>query len=258
MRFYTLTAIAFASATLVAALGAEKPQGYLADGAFDVLPILPPAPTKGDARDKADRRIFRETRRMIGTPRYQLAASDVDYTQPAMMRDFSCALGISLTPDNAPRTKALVDRALIGTEAQTLRAKDFYKRQRPYQVDRGEICQAKADLGASYDYPSGHTTLGWTWAEVLVDLAPDRAVAIMARGRAFGDSRFICGAHNESAVEGGKIAAGATMTVVRTTTAYQADAAAARSELQALRRNPAMPRPTGCETEAALVAQKVL
>lgn len=257
MRIRLISAIALASASLATVLGAQKPQGYLAPGAFDLLQVLPPAPTKGDARYKADRTVFKETRKMIGSPRYQLATSDADYGQPALMKDFSCAVGVALTPDNAPKTKALIDKALVDTEGQTITAKNFYKRLRPYKIDQGEICQPKSDLGDSYDYPSGHTTLGWTWAEVLTDLLPERATMIQARGRAYGDSRFICGAHNMSAVEGGKLSAGATMAVVRTTPAYQADATAARAELRALINNPASPRPTGCEVEAKLIAQRV-
>ena len=48
------------------------------------------------------------------------------------------------------------------------------------------------------------------------------------------------------------------MAVVRTTAAYQADATAARSELGALLGNPDAPRPTGCDAERKLVAQKIL
>ena len=252
-----LLALALGGALLATGLGAEKPHGYLADGAFDILAVLPPAPIKGDARYKADRTIFKQTRAMIGTPRYQLATSDAVYKQPALMTDFSCAVGVALTPQDAPRTKALVDRALVDTEKQTGIAKNYYKRLRPFQIDKGDICEPKAGLIDSYDYPSGHTTLGWTWALILSDALPDRATAILARGRAYGDSRFVCGAHNESAVEGGKLSAGSTMAVVRTTAAYQADLAAARSELQALEANPAAARPTGCDLERQLVAQRV-
>lgn len=253
-----LIALALGAALLATGLGAEKPHGYLADGAFDILQVLPPAPVKGDARYRADRTIFKQTRAMIGTPRYALATADAVYEQPALMADFSCAVGVVLTPQDAPRTKALVDRALLDTEGQTVRAKNFYKRKRPFLIDKGDICEPKQELAKSYDYPSGHTTLGWTWALILSDLLPDRATQILARGRAYGDSRFICGAHNESAVEGGKLSAGSTMAVVRTTAPYQADAAGARAELRALAADPLVPRPTGCDAEAKLVAQRVL
>jgi acid phosphatase (class A) len=253
-----LTTLALGAALFATGLGAEQQHGYLAPGAFDVLAVLPPAPVKGDARYKADRMIFKQTRHMIGSPRYQLATADADYRQAALMHDFSCAAGISLTPEDAPRTKALVDRALVDTEGQTGAAKAYNKRLRPFLIDKGDICESKSELAKSFDYPSGHTTLGWTWALILSDLLPDRATAILARGRAYGDSRFICGAHNESAVEGGKLSAGSTMAVIRTTAAYQADAISARAELRALAADPSTPRPAGCDAEAKLVAQRVL
>ena len=248
--------LALAAALILTAAGpVTDRRGYLADGAFDLLAVLPPAPVKGDARDQADRRIFEATRRMIGSPRYGLATTDADYGQPALMKDFSCAVGVALTPEDAPKTKALVDRAMIDTGRQTVRAKDFYKRPRPYKIDNGTICQPKSELADSYDYPSGHTTLGWTWGVALTDLLPERATAIEARARAYGESRYICGAHNESAVIGGQTSATATMAVVRTTPAYRADAAAARAELRALLADPNAVKPGGCAEEAELVGQ---
>ena len=238
--------------------GPAAKSGYLDPGAFDLLQVLPPAPVKGDARYQADRKIFKSTRKMLATPRGALATSDAVTDVPAMMRDFSCSVGVALTPQNAPLTAALVTKAAHDTAAETNAAKNFYKRRRPFLIDNGPICQSKPDLAKSYDYPSGHTTWGWTWATVLAELAPDRATPIMARGRAYGDSRFICGAHNESAVEAGKLSAGATMSVVRLQPAYQADLAAARAEMDALRRDPDAPRPQGCEEEAKLVRQRVL
>lgn len=249
-----VSAAILVSLTLATVSWAAGPQGYLAPGAFDLMDILPPAPVKNDARYKADRQIFRATRSLRGTPRYDLATSDVDRRDPAMLRNFSCAVGVALTPENAPRTQALIDRALIDTLAQANRAKDHYRRDRPFNLDKGQICQPKESL-RSFDYPSGHTTLGWTWAYVLADLVPERGTQILTRGRAYGESRYICGAHNASAVQAGAIAAAATMSIVRTTPAYQADAVAARSELRALLADPNSLRPNGCATEANLLAQ---
>lgn len=257
MRTRPLLAAALAAATLAGIGDAARRQGYLQPNSFDVLQVLPPAPVKGDARYAADRKIFRQTRRMEGTARWEMATADVHYEPEWLGRDFSCAVGVALTPATAPRTFALIQRAGVDTAEQTGIAKNFYKRARPYRIDRGDVCQDKKELGDSYDYPSGHTTWGWTWALVLSDLLPARATAILARGRAYGDSRFICGAHNFSAVEGGKLSATATMEAVRQTPAFQTDAAAARSELRALLLDPAAARPQGCEAERALVAQRV-
>jgi acid phosphatase (class A) len=231
--------------------------GYLEPGTFDVLAVLPPAPVTGDPRYEADRNIFRLTRRLVGTPRWNMATNDVKTSSIDMMRDFSCAVGVSLTPVSAPHLAALVKKAGVDTGRGTNAAKNHYKRLRPFKIDRGPICQPASEVADSFDYPSGHTTWGWTWAMILAELLPDRAAPILARGRAYGESRIVCGMHNASAVEGGRLSAAATLSVVRATSAYKADLEVAQTELEALRQSPAAARPQGCDIEARLVAQNI-
>lgn len=258
-----MIAVALAATLAIPASPKEQLQGYLAPGEFDVTPILEPAPRPGDPRYETDRKIFRATRALIGSARWRLATSDAELGTPALMRDFSCALGVQLTPEAAPRLATVLTRASRDTAEQTGHAKEVFQRQRPFVIDHGKICQPASELydqrrgRMSYDYPSGHTTNGWTWALVLASLAPDRAQQIQARGRAFGDSRFVCGAHNESAVEAGMLSATATMALVATKPAYQADLAAAHTELDQVRaKGPAAVQ--GCDAEAALIAQRVM
>jgi acid phosphatase (class A) len=241
---------------------ADQQAGYLGQGEFDVTHILEPAPQAGDPRYDTDRRIFRATRRFEGSARWALAANDADERTGSILKDFSCSVGIELTPENAPALVRVALRANVDTATRSAKAKDFYKRQRPFLIDKGRICQPTSELfdkkagRPSYDYPSGHTTRGWTWALVLATIAPDRAEAILQRGRAYGDSRFVCGAHNESAVEAGMLSASSTMAVVATKPAYQADLAAARAEFDGLRRTA--PKPQGCAAEADLLDVRVM
>jgi acid phosphatase (class A) len=243
-------------------IGAERPSGYLAPGEFDVTHVLEPAPRPGDPRYDTDRKIFRATRQLVGTPRWDLATRDAVITGPALLRDFSCSVGVTLTTENAPRLVHVLSRAAADTSRETNMAKDFYRRERPFTIDHGQVCQPPSELydqkthRMSFDYPSGHTTYGWTIALVLSALAPDRAQQILERGRAYGESRFVCGAHNESAVEAGMLSASATMALVSAKPAYQADLAEARTELAALRSSG--PAPQGCEAEAALLRERVM
>lgn len=255
-----VAALSLAGAAGYAAVPADG--GYLAPGEFDVTSVLEPAPRPGDPRYDADRKIFRATRRLAGSARWELATRDADTGVPALLRDFSCAVGIDLTPENAPKLVAVVRRAGIDTSGQTRTAKEAYRRARPFTIDKGPICQPSAELydkkagRMSYDYPSGHTTWGWTWALVLSSVAPDRAQQILERGRAYGDSRFVCGAHNESAVEAGMLSASSTMTLVATKAAYQRDLAEARDELATLRASA--PPAGNCAAETALLQQRVM
>jgi len=255
--------ISFLFLLTAAASPADQRKGYLAPGEFDVTTILEPAPRPGDPRYDTDRKIFKATRSLQGSARWQLATTEAEYSVPGLMRDYSCAVGIQLTPETAPNLAAVVKRAAADTSAESSHAKDIYQRERPFTIDHGAICQPASELfdkkrgRMSYDYPSGHTTYGWTWAIILASIAPDRAQQILARGRAYGDSRFICGAHNESAVEAGFLSASATMAVVATKPEYQADLEAARTELAHLRTGGA-PAAQGCEAENTLIAQRVM
>ena len=85
------------------------------------------------------------------------------------------------------------------------------------------------------------------------ELAPDRATEILSRGRAYGQSRAVCGAHNASAVEAGGMVAAATNATLHGSAEFRADMDAARAELASLRQSGE--KPPACEAEAALIAQ---
>lgn len=226
---------------------------YFTGDAASLFVILPPAPRDGDARDEADRRIFRSTRALEGTARWQMAAADAQLSAAQMLKHFSCSLDIELTPEQAPRMVALAQKASREAAASAGKAKDFYKRHRPFVVDEGPLCVAKSTVEGSFDYPSGHTTAGWAWGLVLSQVDPARAAPLLARGRAIGDSRVVCGMHNASAVEGARMLTGAAFAAISASPLYQADLAWARKELQDLRVTAPRPEPQRCAAEAELI-----
>jgi len=245
-------------ATAGVALAQAEDNAFLAAGYFDLIDIIPPAPIKEEARGIADREIFKLTRRLKGTPRWDMALNDVAGDGASMMRDFSCAAQINMTPQNAPKTAALLEKASRDTVRETNELKNFYRRQRPFLIDQGETCEPQSGFGPmSFDYPSGHATRGWTWALILGEILHQRAAPIMARGRAFGESRIVCGVHNASAVEAGRLAASATLDVVRTERSYEIAVLAARAELVALGKASTPPSPQYCSAEEALVTQPI-
>lgn len=259
-RWPTLLTFAAAVALAVPVI-AEGNGGYLTPEAFNILPVLPHAPVKGDARYALDRAIFKKTRQWFGTPRWDLAVADVQSKPANMLADFSCAVGVTLTSDNVPKLVALIGKAGNDTRRETNIVKDADKRLRPFLIDKvpdARICEPKKSLADSYDYPSGHTTWGWTWATILAELVPDHAAAILARGRAYGESRVVCGAHNWSAVENGRLSASITLSAVRSTPEYKADFAAAQAELDALRKSGTAPDAAICQKETELVGEDIL
>jgi acid phosphatase (class A) len=245
-------------AAAAGATAATQYKGYL-DNTVDFTTIVPDAPQKGDVRYEADRKVFRATRAMLNTPRGKLATGDIPTTVADVMKDFSCAAGIKLSPETTPATYRLLANANADTARANNLAKDHWQRLRPFLIDKGPICDSRQELAKSYDYPSGHSTRGWTFGLVLSDAEPDRATPIQVRARSYGESRIVCGAHNMSAVEAGRLGATVTMQSVRQAAAYQADLEAARAELKAARADPALAPDAGsCAIESKLVAKSVL
>ena len=244
-----LVALALPLALAAAEPGPPRPTvpGYLAPGALDIVAVLPAAPTPGDARDRADREIFRATRALEGSPRWYRASEDAAGSAAALYRDFACALDLSITPEQAPRLTQLLQRATRDAGRAIEASKSHYRRIRPYNVDAGPTCRPRAETGESFDYPSGHALVGWTWAQILAELDGAHAGPILARGRAFGESRVVCGVHNYSAVQAGQFAASALVAVLRGSPEFRTDLEAARAELAGLRAGA----PTTTETDAA-------
>ena len=259
---WKLAAVAVA-ATLLGAADAPKtapkplpaaPAPYLGDAAPDTYKILPPAPTPGTTRYEADRTTYLETRRLKDTPRWALAQGDVNSF--GILKGMSCAVGVELTPQNAPKTTALIFRTASDVSRATNRPKDIYKRQRPYLIDEGPTCIAKTpDLAQSPDYPSGHNTGGWTVGLILAELAPDRATEILSRARAFGEGRLVCGVHSLSAVEAGRMNGSIVVAALHGSAEFRKDMDVARKEVAAARKAGPAPDPAACAKEAEIVAK---
>ena len=225
--------------------GATKPleqarkrlSGYLGpQGLPDAVAVLPPAPTPESQAQALDRAVFLQTRALQGSPRWALAAQDAVETPQAFEADLSCAVGVRLDAASTPALIRLVGR--IGSDAGALvnRVKDVYRRPRPFVADAAPICVARTDaLAASYSYPSGHSTYGWAAGLVLAEIEPDRATQILARARAFGESRVVCGVHYVSDVEAGRTNGAALVAALHAKLEFRADLDAARRELAALR-----------------------
>jgi len=133
-------------------------------------------------------------------------------------------------------------------------AKDAYKRPRPFLEREGPICVMPSDeLTMSPSYPSGHSATGWLYALLLAEIDPAHADAIVQRGRAFGESRVVCGVHYYSDIEGGRLTASALVAALHGAPEFETDIASARAEVFSLR-GKAPPAAAACESEKANLA----
>jgi acid phosphatase (class A) len=202
----------------------------------------------------SDRAIFRATRALAGTPRWAMAQSDSNFTAANLMTAFSCSSGLVLDAQRTPRFAAMASKLLADTMSAMNPPKNKYQAKRPFQIEDGPTCVSPATVENSADYPSGHAIFSWTVGSILAELEPDRATGIMVRARAFGESRVVCGLHNASAVEGGRIIATAMVAALHGSATFRADLETVRTELAALRAAASTKPPASCATEAAALA----
>jgi acid phosphatase (class A) len=191
-------------------MGLGALQGYLDPKMLpDSLALIPPPPLAGSAALAHDEEVARSTFRLRDTPRFALAASDFDLKLPHLTSDFSCALNALITKEDTPYLYTLLSRAFSDLAMSTYAAKNHYLRKRPFQENNEPIGvpDARAFLEKDPSYPSGHTAVGWGFALILSEIAPDRAEEILDRGRSFGESRIVVNHHWYSDVVWGRFMA---------------------------------------------------
>lgn len=236
--------------------------GYLrADQIPDTFALLPPPPVAGShtPADELDRTAYLQTRKLKGTPRWNLATADARESAADAAADYDCVLGLDLTPERAPALLHLLTRLRADAGAVTSSAKNRFQHPRPFVTYGGPICTEddRAGVAKSWSYPSGHTTMMWSMGLVMAELAPDRATDLLSRARAYGESRVVCGVHTVSDVEEGRTNASAVVAVLHADPQFRADLEAARRELAALRAraNARVPAGRTCAVEREAMAR---
>jgi acid phosphatase (class A) len=211
----------------------------------DGLKLLPVPPADQSAVASLDHAISYKMSSLRGTPRWELAISDADLSFPHSASVFSCALGVSVNDTATPTLYRLLRRSSSDAWAVTSRVKEAYYRRRPLLVNGRAVCTpAERDhLTKSSSFPSNHSAIGWAWALILAEIAPERADAILARGLAFGESRVICNVHWQSDVNAGALAGTAAVALMHTNPQFLTDLNTSKAEVAASRAQGDRPTP---------------
>lgn len=228
-------------------IGYLKPEELPSGQAF-----LPPPPAVGSAALAADEEAYKSTRELRDTPRWAMATKDADLTFPNAAEIFSCALGMPISQETTPHLNMLIRRVRADASRANDKAKDLYKRKRPY-LAHGDASCTPQEKHKDDSYPSGHSSIGWAWALVLAEIAPDRADAIFARGLAFGESRVVCGVHWRSDIEAGRVVGASAVSRLHADPVFAAQLELARKEIEAARGAGAK-SPLDCAVEAKALA----
>ena len=154
-----------------------------------------------------------EVKRIIQTrskERYDQAVWDARHEDPT---PFVAAIGPRFDLAKLPATAKLLSDVQNDMDVATSLAKEYFKRKFPVTAempaDYGQwTCDAGDRKPASRplrSYPSGHTTMGYTFGVVLSALIPEKSQEILSRSASYGYSREVCGDHYQSDVEAGHV-----------------------------------------------------
>ena len=250
--------VALAALVAVAPAGSQTstPTSYLPRTQLpNSLTLLPPPPAKGSGAEKRDKEAAAAAVKLHGGPRWDLATEDANLAFPRAAGTYSCALGVPVTEADTPTLYRLLRRSYADLGPAPYPTKNKYMRPRPFTVNKKPLCtpEIEAALRKDGSYPSGHATIGWGWALILAEAAPDRADAVLARGRAYTESRRICNVHWLSDVEEGRTMASAVVAKLHDSADFRADVATAKAEIAAARAKGLAPS-RDCDLEASRLA----
>ncbi|MFT9256942.1 MAG: phosphatase PAP2 family protein [Acetobacter sp.] len=218
----------------------------------DFSVILPSPPPPGSPGALADEEIYKTTRALKGSPRWDMAANDANLKPDAMLRDFSCSTGLALDETKAPHLAALLKALIAETKPVTRGEKEHFRRARPFVGNDLPTCVPhKENSKDDYAYPSGHATVGWAGALLLAHLVPERSALIMRRGREIGESRVVCGVHWSSDVWAGFMNGSVMYDRFETTHGTEPLFTEARKEIAALKADGTVPDQARCAAEEA-------
>jgi acid phosphatase (class A) len=143
---------------------------------------------------------------------------------------FADVLGPWFTAENCPKTAALFTDVQGDAKVIADRGKKHWNRPRPYISNPAIVPCGKLENSAGY--PSGHSTRGTIYAEILADIFPDQRAALMERGRQIGWDRVIAGVHYPSDVAAGRVLGNAIAEQLLASPDFQAQLADVKSELE--------------------------
>lgn len=232
-------------------------KGYLTRNDMpNSLELVPPPPAEGTPAYAEDVAAFRALTALQDGPRGTQAQRDAVLKFPAAASHFACALNVDISEDKTPHLNMLLRRTLADAGGATYKAKDKYQRTRPFVALNTGTCTPNSEAALRKDgsYPSGHSALGWAWALVLTQIAPERADALVQRGRSYSQSRGVCGVHWKSDIEAGRLAGATAVARLQSEPLFQAQLSAARQEITQAWAGGQAPDAQRCAAEASALS----
>jgi len=193
--------------------------------AFEILPTPPAADSDATKAELSELHQLEVSRSQA-----QAAAAQWDDDNENVFL-FKSVFGEKFTKENLPALDAFAARVRSDEGLNSGVAKEGFHRVRPYNLDKTlhPICKTKTKDDS---YPSGHTTSGYLLGLTLIDIAPEKRDAILARADEYAHNRLVCGVHYRSDLPASKLVAYSVHAIMEVNPQYQKELVDAKAEVR--------------------------
>jgi acid phosphatase (class A) len=199
---------------------------FITPDRLDLTKVLAPPPAPDSAQQKRDLAQVLAVQRARTSAQGERALADAT----AGTFGFADVLGPKFNEQNLPAVAVLFQKIRGDAAVAFSAGKDAWNRPRPFEVSNEVNPLGERPGGSSY--PSGSSTAGYLTGIVLANMVPEKAAALYARGREFGDDRIVLGVHFPSDIEAGRLAATAIAAVLMQDAAFMKEFNEAKAELR--------------------------
>ena len=237
--------LAMAAAAMMAAvnLSAQEEEevvnAYFTQGEMpDMMVFLPGPPDSTSVAFMNDVARYYWGKEMRKDPeRAAEATRDAVYGLETILTEFEEAFGMKVTKEDTPEIYKVLLEGTATCDSICTRPKREYMRRRPFMVFNEPTLYPEDEpaLRLNGSFPSGHTLLGWSSALLMMEINPDRATEIMARGYRYGENRLVVGAHWQSDTDAARLAASVAYARLHTSERFLEQMRKAREEFQRLK-----------------------
>ena len=242
-KYLVMVAAAMMAAVSVYAQDEERVvDAYFTTGEMpDMMKFLPGPPDSSSVAFMNDVARYYWGKEMRKDPeRAAEALRDAVYGLETILTEFEEAFGMKVSQEETPEIYKVLLEGTATCDSICTIPKRSYMRRRPFMVFNEPTLYPEDDeaLRKNGSYPSGHTLLGWSAALLMMEINPDRATEIMARGYRYGENRLVVGAHWQSDTDAARLAASVAYARLHTSERFLEQMKKARAEFQALQTVP--------------------
>ena len=238
-KILAMAAVAMMTAVNLSAQEEEVVNAYFTQGEMpDMMVFLPGPPDSTSVAFMNDVARYYWGKGMRHDPeRAAQATRDAVYGLETILTEFEEAFGMKVTKEDTPEIYKVLLEGTATCDSICTRPKREYMRRRPFMVFNEPTLYPEDEpaLRLNGSFPSGHTLLGWSSALLMMEINPDRATEIMARGYRYGENRLVVGAHWQSDTDAARLAASVAYARLHTSERFLEQMRKAREEFQRLK-----------------------